>query len=451
MIRKFFAVLLCALSVLSAAPYFVDTTLTQPTAGAEVLFSTYTPVAQNGTNTYLLLNSTNSSDTQVITINYLNSAYLQKTANFTLNGNTTGVYTYGSNLAYEIKSSATAQTLALEVVNATLKSNGKNATVKCINYSNVYYVSGTVSYVTNSNNTSSSDLTNYNTSSTAYISTIGLTNITTNGNTYFDTVWYYSNPALTITVFENSTNNVLPAGEYFASTTNFTVASNLNNSWKNDSNHSQGYVNTSITVFPNSDNRTYNVTTNRTTQPAISQGYIIIPSNKLVQNRRNIAQTNVSQCVNATLLFANNQPINTTRWNTSGTAETNVSDFAYVYGVKLASAATGTVSVKSAAGTTLYSVPIGSTSPTDNFASNFCINSNGCRLSSWMNSADGTYKLTAKVFLKNGSYATKAAFWQIAGTSVGLPSFTYGQGERLVFYGTPKLNNTNVTLYYEVN
>lgn len=423
-------------------------------AGTEMSLSTLVTASQAGTNTNLLFNSTNSTDTQNITVKYMTSGYLMRTYTVALTGGTQKNTSVAGALVYNITNQSVATAVKFDVSNWTLTSDGKNASLTCANYTNVYHVEGTsVSYKTNMTATGATDTSTTVVGDYAVFTAATINNITTDGNTYFSTIWYYYNPPLTITVFENSTNNYLPAGEYFASTASFVVASNLNNSWMNDSNHSQGYVNTTITVVPNSDNRSYNVTTNRTTQPAISQGYVVIPSVKLVQNKRVIvSDLEASKCVNASLmkLGSATNVINSTKYTTSGSTIATLTDAAYVYGVSLSSAAAGDVTVKDAAGRTLYTVLTGATAPVDNGGSMMCISSSGCTVTNMIYGGDALWKMSAKIWGKTGTNTTKIAVYQAAGSSnFGAGLIKFGAGERLVFYGTPAANNTNMSMYYE--
>lgn len=449
MIKKIMAVFMVLCAVAFAG--LVETTLAGGNA-TEVSLSTLATTHQTGLNTYVLLNSTNASDTQNITLNYMTSAYAQKSVTLALTGVTQFNTSGGSNYAYVIASNTTANPFNLDLNNWTLTSNGKNATVKCANYTNVYHVEGTVSYTTDMNATSSSNLANAVVDGKARLSGVEISNFVTTKNTYFSTIWYYYNPPLTQNVYVSSSFNVLPQGEKFLSNASFTVVSNLNNSWKNNSNHSEGYVNGVITITPdNSDNRTYSVTSNET-YPVLSEGYVIIPSANLVQNKRVIvSDLDASKCVNATLSKTGGSvSFNTSLYTQSGTKTSGITDIAYLYSVKLASAATGSVTVKDASVRTLYTVPIGSTTPTDNGASMMCLNSNGCAVTSLMYGGDGLWKMSSKVYGKDGSNTTKMSVWQSAGSGFfGVNLIRWYAGERLVFYGTPAVNNTAVSIYYE--
>jgi len=426
-------------------------------AGTEVSLSTLTTSAQAGTNTYLLLNSTNASDTQNITVKYMTSGYALKSYTVALTGTTQKNTSVAGALSYNITNQSVATAVKFDVSNWTITSNGKNASLTCANYTNVYHVEGTsVSYKTNMTATGATDTSTTVVGDYAVFTAASINNITTDGNTYFSTIWYYYNPPLTITVFENSTNNYLPIGNVFASTASFTVTganTNLNNSWKNDSNHSQGYVNTAITVVPNADLVSFNVTTNRTTQPVLSQGFVIIASAKLVQNKRVIvSDLEASKCVNASLmkLGSATNAINSTKYTTSGSVIATLTDAAYVYGVTLASAASGSVTVKDVAGNTLYTVPIAGTAPTDNGGSMMCISSSGCTVTNMIYGGDALWKMSAKIWGKTGTNTTKIAVYQAAGSSnFGAGLIKFGAGERLVFYGTPAANNTNMSMFYE--
>ena len=344
----------------------------------------------------------------------------------------------------------------MDVDNYTLTSNGKNASLRCANYTNVYHVEGTaVKFTTNTVASSASALLDYvDADRLAHLYNMNFSNMTTVLDTYFSTIWYYYNPPLTQNVYVNSVDNVLPQGQQFLATTAFAVSgasTNLNNSWANNSNHSQGYVNGVITVRPNADLRSFNVTSNET-YPVLAYGYVIIPSARLVQNQRVIvSDLEASKCVNATLKHTGLTNVTTSYYSDTGAITAPVTDIAYLSGVKLSGAQTGEVNVSDNAGTLLYTVAAGRTIPIDNGGSQMCLNSNGCTITNLMYGGDALWKLSVRVIGASAN-TTKMAVYQAAGSSV----FGFGQnvihwnaGQRLVFFGKGYVNSTNVSIYYE--
>jgi hypothetical protein len=450
MIKELF-VLVLMMSCISAT--FFEKTLT---IGSENSLSTLTTTNQNGSNTHLVLYSNNSSDTQVATIYYMTSTYGLKTANYSLNGVTSVSTILGTNYVYNISSSATAAALNLDVDNWTITGPAKNATYYCANYTKVYHVEATgAKFTGNMNATSSSNLVNAVVGTKAVLTSAQITNITLSGNTTLSAIWYYNNPALTQNVYVNSVNNYLPQGQVFASSANFSVVSNMNVTYVNSTNHSISTRNGTITVIPNSDLVSYNVTSNDT-YPALAYGYVVIPSAKLVQNQRVIvSDLEVAKCINASLVKvgSNSNSINTSRYNQTGSITTGMTDAAYVYKVVLASAAIGNVTINDSFNRTLYTIPVGNTTPVDNGGSSMCINSGGCTVQNLIYGGDSLWKMTAKVWTKTGTNTTKISVYEAAGMTgtFGSNLIRWGAGERLVFYATPYVNNSNVSMYYEVN
>lgn len=125
-------------------------------------------------------------------------------------------------------------------------------------------------------------------------------------------------------------------------------------------------------------------------------------------------------------------------------------DVAYIYGVSVSSAAAGDITVKDATGRTIYTISTGNLTPTDNGGSYYCMNTNGCTVRNMYFGGDGNFKLTANVTSTAGVERTKLVYW--------IPSYytytygnilKYGFGERVTFYGTPQVNDTDVSIYYE--
>jgi len=432
-----------------ASADFMEKTLA--TAGTATSLASGFP-AQTAGNTYLLLNSSNSSDTQNITISYLTSAKAFKTATYALNGVTQVNTSAATNYVYNITGSSSAVAINLDVDNWTITSAGKNASLRCSNYTNVYHVEATgIIFTANMNATSASNSANTVSGGKAILTSAQVNSFVTTNNTYFSTIWYLYNPALNLSVYPNSTGNVLPAGEYFASTANFTAVSNLNYTWLNASNHSEGYNTILVTVLPNSDNRTYNVTVNAT--PLLVSGYVIIPSANLVQNKRVIVSAlDASKCVNATLSkAATNLAINSSRYNQTGSIMVGTSDFAYVYGVKLSSAASGVVTVKNSTGVQIINVTAGNTVP--NFgAQKMCVVPTGCTLKTLIFGGDGMIKTTYNVSSTAGVTRTAYSGWSPAGTmsNAGSGIVKWGIGETMTVHATPYVSSTNMSIYYEV-
>jgi len=432
MIKQILALLVCFAMLASAT--LIEKTLA--TAGTEESLSTLVTTSQLGNNTYAVFISTSASDNTAknITLNYMTSGYALKSITYALNG-ATAVQTTATNYVYDIPNAATSLPIALTMNGSTtLKSNGKNASLTCANYTNVYYVSYTVAnYTCNMNATSATATGNSDDGTTATINPADMTQVVFTSNTYPTALWYYYNPALNLTGYSNTSDLVLPTGEYFSDLVPFTATPES--------------MNGTVTITQ-IDSRTYNLTTNATA----STGWYVIPSNKLAQNKRVVADpTKLEKCVNATLELVNGQTVTTTAYSRTGSKKDAVTDIAYIYGASMSSAASGNVTVNNTVGTVL-TILAGATAPVDNGGEKICLSSNQCTVNNLFYGGDATYKLTAKVFARAGTNTSALAVYQIAGMgNWGNGIIHFKPGERLVWYAKPYTSGTNITLNYEAS
>lgn len=446
---KMFAVVILALMLSLISATYLEKTLA--TSATEYSFSNLTTTSQNGSNTYLLLGSNNSADTAVVaTIYYMNSTYAKKTANYTLTGttpvNTSAVTTYSYNISSTTNAVASFNIDLNNYWLWTLKGTAINATRYCANYTNVFHIEATgANFTSNMNATSNSSSVNTVVDSKAVLYDANISSIALNNNTTLSVIWYYYNPALNLTGYVNTTATditayTLPPGEYFNSTTAFVITG-------------EGF-NGTVTVSPN-DNRTYNLTANAKQNSSTNPSTYVIPSNRLVQNRRVIVSGDeVAKCRNATIASSAAQNnISSDRYNRTGSNITSTSDFAYVYDVRLSAGPVGNVTINDSSNINLYWIRNGNITIDNNNGSNMCINAAGCTVSNLVYSADALWKMTAKIWRKTGANTTVfSTYLPIGGQSTaGTNIIKWGAGERLVFYGTPRATNTNTTLYYEVN
>ena len=422
----------------------------------------------------------------------------------------------------------------------------------CSNYTNVYRVAGTsLAYTTDGSVSSTSSTKNTDDGTTAQVYDYSGENIYLYNNTYFTTVWYYSTSALNITGgIVNSTNHVLPAGTDFLSTTAFTVTTSLpgtvtvtpNNNTRsynltsNDTLGTESYENdTAITdltnssstallldVKPNMKLSTINATltivgeidddhdvkiyiastligtlyantsvfnvsqallnaswTNSTQNTSLTfttnmsdanittatleyrgysnvGGWYVIPSSRLEQTKRVQVQPDYTmRCRNATLTSnSSTNNLTTTQYTRTGNTSGALTDLAYVYFANTTwNKTVGDISIGDAAGRVLYTIPAGNSTMTDNNASIMCLGSTGCIIKNLIYSADALWKMTVKVWKKDGSFQTLFASYQAAGYGgmLGTTIPKIGAGDRILFYGTPSaVDDTNTSIYYEV-
>ena len=168
-------------------------------------------------------------------------------------------------------------------------------------------------------------------------------------------------------------------------------------------------------------------------------------------NRVIVEPWRLVNCTNPTL--TNNistSDVTTTQYTRSGNKTAAITDIAYVFGVKLSSVAEGTVTVADDDGTVIYSVLKGATRPVDNGGSKMCISATGCTVKNLFYGGDALWKMTARIFAHDGTNRTGVSVFQSAGTgNYGDGTITFGAGERVVFYGKPYTDNTNITFNYE--
>lgn len=306
------------------------------TGGTEESLSTLTTISQLGNNTYatFVSNETDDNTTVDITINYMTADYKLKSTTYALNG-VTAVVTTATNYVYDIPTSVGDGALALTLTDGAFTSAGKNASLTCANYTNVYRIEYTsANYTPDMNATLATALDNTDDGTTATLYDVHMTEIVFGNDTYPTLMWRHYNPALTITGWSNTTNLVLPAGEYFAGSTPFTSTPES--------------MTGTVTITQNAGLRTYNLSTNDTA----SQGYYTIPSAQLVQNKRLIVPAgDLVNCVNATLAVTYEDDITTTAYSRSGAQADAVNDIAYIYAANLSQAAAGNVSVNNTIGT----------------------------------------------------------------------------------------------------
>jgi len=525
MIRELFAWSLAVLMLVGMGnAVLVEKTLTS----ANTIFSlnTFNAGQQTGTNTFVVLNSTNASDTQSLVIYYMDANFTKKTANYTLTGQT-AINTSGYNSQYLVNNSTSAGNLTLTLSNWSLSSAGFGVNKSCPNYTNVYYVYyPAANYTTNmSAFTATSDLTQTDDGTFATLTGITLSRFSFINNTYPTALYYYFNPALNLTGEINSTNLVLPDGQFFASTDAFVATSSMP---------------FAVTVRPN-DNRTYNLTGNVTSasnataltnanstrtlilnQPRkrseytatmtvtaqykstvttsvkigdtvlgpltgtsttftfdesllaptlvvgfssngagtnitnivvnyVPSGWYAIPSNRLVQNMRVVADvTKLSYCRNASLTSASaTNNVVTNKFTKQTTKLSGKGDFAYIYDAALSSAAIGVVSIRSNANVLLYNITAGNTKPAYN--GELCTIPNGCTLKNVIYGGDTNQRFWANVTSIAGVNRVIYSAFNLGYTTnqYQIP-MKWGIGERLQILSRSATAGGNVSIYYEV-
>ena len=171
-------------------------------------------------------------------------------------------------------------------------------------------------------------------------------------------------------------------------------------------------------------------------------------------NRVIVAPHKLVDCTNATItntLRAGTSDITATQYTRSGAKSNALTDIAYVTAVKLSSAAAGSVTVADNVGTVIYTVLSGATRPVDNGGSPMCISSGGCTVTNLFYGGDALWKMSALVFRHDGTNRTALSVFQAAGTgNFGDGVIKLGTGERVVFYGLPYADNTNISINFEV-
>jgi len=252
MFKKIMLSVFLMMAVLSAA-YFEATMI----ESGENALSTFSSIAQNGTNTYANFSSLSATDTQELTIEYMTNDSKVRAITYNLTG-TTVVSTAGSNYQYVI-SNITNKPISIEISGSQLANfsskglndTSSNASQICTNYTNVYRVDYLLAnYTSNMNRTSASALSNSDDGTIATLYSTELTNITFANKTVPTALWYKKTPLLNLSGTVNSTNLVLPSTHNFLSTTAFTISI-------------KGLPGT-VTVTPNNNTRTYNLSSNNT-------------------------------------------------------------------------------------------------------------------------------------------------------------------------------------------
>ena len=248
-----------------------------------------------------------------------------------------------------------------------------------------------------------------------------------------------------VTVYIGSTS----IGTLYANTSSFNVSQGvLNASWTNDS------VNTTVTYRINSSTTDANITTvTLVYRGKTNSGWYVIPSANLKQVKRVQVQPDyATRCLNATITSnSTTNNITTSAYTKTGNTSGAITDMAYVYGVNT-TAATGNISIMDAAGRILYTIYMGNTTMADNGASAMCLVNTGCTVKSLVYSSDALWKMSIKAWEKDGTLTTLFASYQAAGIGgmLGTTLPKIGAGERVLFYGTPYLDDTNTSINYEV-
>ena len=171
-------------------------------------------------------------------------------------------------------------------------------------------------------------------------------------------------------------------------------------------------------------------------------------------NLTNVTITTAITTPTATVYYLDaSQNVRTLTLTLNGTTPVYSSyNVSYIAGVLLSAVTAGNVSVNNSA-STIFTITSGSVVPTDNGGAPFCSTSGGCTLQNIVYGGDALFKMRFNATSAAGVSRTVYTGWAAAGqmTTAGSGIIHWSYGERLSILGTPYVNSTNMSIYFEVS